>query len=443
MSLIQLAENIRTHHVTSEAYVTACNARIDRDDPRILAWAWHDHRQALDAARLADRRGLEAASRLPLDGVPIAIKDIIDTAGMPTEIGSPIHRGRVPDRDAFVVERLKQLGAVIMGKTVTTEFAWSNPGKTHNPWNANHTPGGSSSGSAAAVAAGFVPAALGTQTMGSIIRPAAFCGVVGFKPSYGLISRRGIHPFANTLDHVGTFAHHVDDAGFLAHLLMGYDANDASCVATGGFVPGNFSIPNLKRPPRLALMRTPAWPLADDEQKNRLYASADTLRHSGAMVDELTLPAEFDGALPAAQTIMRSEAALIFAPLRKAHPDKVSKAIDDVVVTGQAFSAYEYLSAMRLRAALRAQLLKVMQGYDAIITPPATGEAPEGLAATGNPAFCAIWSLLGVPAINIPVALGAKGLPLGLQIVGGYRDDQKMLSVARWCEARLEFTHRC
>ena len=174
MSLIQLADNIRTHHVTSEAYVRACNARIARDDGHIQAWAWHDPRQALDAARLADQRGLGAASRLPLDGVPIAIKDIIDTVGIPTEIGSPIYRGRVPDRDAYVVERLKQLGAIIMGKTVTTEFAWSNPGKTHNPWNANHTPGGSSSGSAAAVAAGFVPAALGTQTMGSIIRPAAF-----------------------------------------------------------------------------------------------------------------------------------------------------------------------------------------------------------------------------------------------------------------------------
>ena len=316
MSLIQLADNIRTHHVTSEAYVRACNARIARDDGHIQAWAWHDPRQALDAARLADQHGLGAPSRLPLDGVPIAIKDIIDTAGIPTEIGSPIYRGRVPDRDAYVVERLKQLGAIIMGKTVTTEFAWSNPGKTHNPWNVNHTPGGSSSGSAAAVAAGFVPAALGTQTMGSIIRPAAFCGVVGYKPSYGLISRRGIHPFANTLDHVGTFAHHVDDAGFLAYLLMGFDADDASCLTTGSFIPGKFTLPDLLRPPRLALMRTPAWSLADDAQKNCLYASADTLRHAGATVNELTLPHEFDAALPAAQTIMRSEAALIFAPLR-------------------------------------------------------------------------------------------------------------------------------
>ena len=196
MSLIELAKNIRSGRTSSEEYVAACNVRIERYDQDMQAWAWYDPRQALDAARLADKHARNAASRLPLGGVPIAIKDIIDTAGMPTEIGSPIFRGRVPDRDAFVVERLKQLGAVIMGKTVTTEFAWSYPGKTHNPWNTNHTPGGSSSGSAAVAAAGFVPAALGTQTMGSIIRPAAFCGVVGFKPSYGLISRRGIHPFA-------------------------------------------------------------------------------------------------------------------------------------------------------------------------------------------------------------------------------------------------------
>ena len=375
-----------------------------------------------------------SAPHLPLGGIPIAIKDIIDTADMPTEIGSPIYQGRMPERDAFVVERVKQLGALVMGKTVTTELAWSFPGKTKNPHNKNHTPGGSSSGSAAAVAAGFVPAALGTQTMGSIIRPAAFCGVVGYKPSYGLISRRGIHPFANTLDHVGVFTRSVWDAGFLAHLLMGYAVSDSSCVSTGGFVPGAFLIRKMSKPPRLALLRTPAWPLADAAQKNCLYENAATLRRAGAQVDEVTLPALFDAALPAAQTVMRSEASVIFAPLREKHPDKVSANIDDVVETGQALSAFEYLRALKLRMELRSALHDLLRDYDAIITPPAPGEAPEGLAATGNPAFCAMWSLLGVPAITIPVKTGPNGLPLGLQIVGNYLGDQRMLGVAAWCE---------
>ena len=213
---------LRAKHFSAEEYCAQLQRRIAERDSDISVWAHYDPRQGQGAARRSAVHASNAPSRLPLGGMPIAIKDIIDTADMPTEVGSPIYQGRVPERDAFVVERIKQLGAYVMGKTVTTEFAWSFPGKTRNPHNKNHTPGGSSSGSAAAVAAGFVPAALGTQTMGSIIRPAAFCGVVGYKPSYGLISRRGIHPFANTLDHVGVFARSVADAGFLAHLLMGF-----------------------------------------------------------------------------------------------------------------------------------------------------------------------------------------------------------------------------
>lgn len=437
LTLREALDALRNHRFSAEEYVTELQSRIAELDGDIDAWAYYDPSQALDAARRSGMPAVRAASRLPLGGTPIAIKDIIDTADMPTEIGSPIFKGRRPERDAFVVERLKQLGAVVMGKTMTTEFAWSFPGKTRNPHNKNHTPGGSSSGSAAAVAAGFVPAALGTQTMGSVIRPAAFCGVVGYKPSYGLISRRGIHPFANTLDHVGVFTRSVEDAGFLAHLLMGYDADDSSCLSTGGFVPGVFSIPNLPEQPRLALVRSPAWPLVEEAQKNCLYENAETLRRAGAQVDEIALPRLFDEALPAAQTIMRCEAALIFGPLREQHPDKVSANIDDVVKTGQAFSAHDYLKALSIRMTLRAALREVLLDYDAIITPPAPGEAPEGLSGTGNPAFCAIWSLLGVPAITIPVTTGPNGLPLGLQIVGDYLADQRLLRVANWCENHI------
>jgi Asp-tRNA(Asn)/Glu-tRNA(Gln) amidotransferase A subunit family amidase len=440
LTLREALDALRNHRFSAEEYVTELQRRIAERDGDIDAWAYYDPSQALDAARRSGMPARRAASRLPLGGIPIAIKDLIDTADMPTEIGSPIFKGRRPERDAFVVERLKQHGAIVMGKTVTTEFAWSFPGKTRNPHNKNHTPGGSSSGSAAAVAAGFVPAALGTQTMGSVIRPAAFCGVVGYKPSYGLISRRGIHPFANTLDHVGVFTRSVEDAGLLAYLLMGYDADDASCVSAGGFVPGVFSIAKLNKPPRLALVRGPAWPLVEEAQKNCLYEPAETLRRAGARVDEIALPPSFDDALPAAQTIMRCEAALIFGPLREQHPHKVSANIDDVVETGRAFSAFDYLRALKLRMELRAALHDWLHDYDAIITPPAPGEAPAGLSATGNPAFCIPWSLLGVPAIAVPVKIGPGGLPIGLQIVARYREDQKLLSVARWCEARLSFS---
>jgi Asp-tRNA(Asn)/Glu-tRNA(Gln) amidotransferase A subunit family amidase len=437
LNLLEALAGLREKQFSAEEYVTALQQRIAERDGEIEAWAHYEPRQALGAARRSDVHARKAAPHLPLGGIPIAIKDLIDTADMPTEAGSPIYKGRVPERDAYVVERVKQLGAIVMGKAVTTEFAWSFPGKTRNPHNKNHTPGGSSSGSAAAVAAGFVPAALGTQTMGSVIRPAAFCGVVGYKPSYGLISRRGIHPFANTLDHVGVFTRSVQDAGFLAQRLMGFDAGDASCVSTAGFVPGDFSIPKLNAAPRLAQVRTPAWPLADEAQKDCLYENAERLRRAGASVSEVRLPPIFDEALPAAQTIMRAEAALIFAPLRERYPDKVSANIDDVVNTGQAISACDYLKALRLRSMLRAQLSTILRRYDGIITPPAPGEAPEGLSATGNPAFCAIWSLLGAPAITIPVKAGPNGLPMGLQIVGDYLGDQRMLSVAAWCENRL------
>ena len=437
LTLHEALAALRAKQFSAQEYCSELQQRIAERDGDIEAWAHYDPRQGSSAARRFDMHVLNSAFRLPLGGMPLAVKDIIDTADMPTEIGSPIFKGRRPQRDAFVVERLKQLGAIVMGKTVTTEFAWSFPGKTCNPHNKNHTPGGSSSGSAAAVAAGFVPAALGSQTMGSVIRPAAFCGVVGFKPSYGLISRRGIHPFANTLDHVGVFARSVQDAGFLAHLLMGFDGSDASCVSTGGFVPGDFSIKKLSRPPRLAFVQTPAWPLTDKAQRNGLFESAAILRRAGARVDDVGLPASFDAALNAAQTIMRCEAATIFAPLQAQHPDKVSANIDDVVKTGQAFSAFEYLQALALRKQLRAELHDLLRDFDAIITPPAIGEAPEGLSATGNPAFCIPWSLVGVPAITIPVATGPNGLPLGMQIVGDYFADQRLLGIAAWCESRL------
>ncbi len=430
-SLAETARRIEAGELKSEAFTLALIEAIKRREAEVGAWQWFEAERALRLAREADAGGERGA----LHGIPIGIKDIIATRGIPTEVGSPAFAGRVPSEDATVVQKLRAAGAFVMGKTVTTEFAFRKPGKTRNPWNTAHTPGGSSSGSAAAVAAGFVPAALGSQTLGSIIRPAAFCGVVGFKPSYGLISRAGVFPFAASLDHIGTFTRSVADAAWLAAQLTGYDAADAASLAAPQAIAP--VIVPLARAPRLALVKTPNWDAAEAAQQASLLACAQALREAGAQVVELDLPAPFARAQDTVQTVMRCEAAQVFRPIKAAHPDKVSEHIAEVIETGQQFSAAQYLDALANGRAVREGIAQLLRGVDAIITAPAPGEAPEGLGFTGNPVFCSTWSLAGVPAVTIPVARGPRGLPLGLQIVGKSLDDMTVLSVAEWCERHL------
>jgi Asp-tRNA(Asn)/Glu-tRNA(Gln) amidotransferase A subunit family amidase len=375
----------------------------------------------------------------PLSGIPVAIKDIIATAHMPTTNGSAIYKNHVPAADAWVVERLRNLGATIFGKTVSTEFAWRQPGPTVNPWNVAHTPGGSSSGSAAAVAAGIVPLALGSQTLGSVIRPAAFNGIVGLKPSFGAIPRTGVHPLSPSLDHVGLFARRVDDVALALSLLAGSSDSDRHGEPLPCFhVDIDHGVVPLQRP-RLGVVRFEKWSRAEPEQQATFDASIQRLRDAGAVIEETEL-SEFDRAnWNAVNTILLSEAAVIYSDLVARYPDRTSDHLKRLVATGNALSAGDYLRAKALQDRWREQLFAELPGYDALVTLPAFGEAPRGLQSTGDAEYCAPWTFIGAPALTLPIAFGRNGLPLGLQIVAPYRNDHRLLCTAKWIETILAF----
>jgi Asp-tRNA(Asn)/Glu-tRNA(Gln) amidotransferase A subunit family amidase len=423
--VLELLRLFKGNDAAADQYATTCREKAKAVEPVLRAFEYFP----VDMAR---RPG-------PLSGIPVGIKDIIATADMPTTNGSPVYKDCIPPADAWVVERLRHLGATIFGKTVSTEFAWRHPGPTVNPWNRNHTPGGSSSGSAAAVAAGIVPLALGTQTLGSIIRPAAFNGVVGFKPSFGAIPRTGVHPLSPSLDHVGFFARRVDDVAFALSLLGGASDSDIHGRPVPAFqVSIERGLPPLTTP-RLAIVRFAKWSKAEPEQQRLFEAAVATLRDAGATLAELEL-AELDHAnWSAINTILASEAALIFGDLVERYPDRTSTQLKELVRTGKAHTAHEYLAAKALQERLRAALPSQLSDFDAVLTLPAFGEAPEGLGYTGDAEYCAPWTFVGAPAVSLPAGFGAKGLPLGLQIVGAYRQDYRTLRVAKWVEDVLMF----
>jgi amidase len=406
-------------------YAAACLERTRMLEPSLKAFEYLPR----DVTR---RPGL-------LSGIPVAIKDIIATSDMPTSNGSPIYRDHVPSADAWVVDRLRHLGATIFGKTVSTEFAWRHPGSTVNPWNPAHTPGGSSSGSAAAVAAGLVPLALGTQTLGSVIRPAAFNGVVGFKPSFGAIPRMGVHPLSPSLDHVGFFARRVDDVAYALSLLRGTNDDDLHGRPLPAFeISLQHGLPAMERP-RLAVVRFSKWSQAEPEQQKVFDDAVATLREAGAVLEELELSEIDQTNWDTIQIILSSEAALIFGDLVERFPDRTSDHLKSLVQTGKAKSAPEYLAAKALQKTLLAKFTGWISGFDAVLTLPAFGEAPAGLAYTGDAEYCAPWTLLGVPAISLPAGFGKHGLPLGLQTVGAYRQDYSLLRVTKWVESALKF----
>ena len=423
--VLELLRLFKCDAAAADRYATTCREKAKTIEPVLRAFEY----LPVDVARKPG----------PLSGIPVGIKDIIATADMPTTNGSPVYKDCIPDADAWVVERLRNLGATIFGKTVSTEFAWRHPGPTVNPWNPKHTPGGSSSGSAAAVAAGVIPLALGTQTLGSVIRPAAFNGVVGLKPSYGAIPRTGVHPLSPSLDHVGFFARRVDDVAYALSLLGGSSDSDVHGRPLPAFqVSVEQGLPPLAAP-RLAVVRFAKWSKAEREQQQLFDTAVATLHDAGAIVAELELP-ELDHAnWGTINTILASEAALIFGDLVERFPDRTSDRLKELVRTGKAHSAYDYLAAKARQEKLRSAFSSQMSGFDAVLTLPAFGEAPEGLGYTGDAEYCAPWTLLGVPAVSLPAGFGKNHLPLGLQIVGAYREDYRMLRVAKWIEGVLMF----
>ncbi len=330
-------------------------------------------------------------------------------------------------RDSTVARRLRAAGAVILGKTVTTEFAYYHPGKTRNPHNPAHTPGGSSQGSAAAVAAGMVPLALGSQTNGSVIRPASFCGTVGFKPSFGSIPRTGVLRVAGSLDHVGVFARSIEDAA-LAEVLMGSDGHDGDArVSPGPLLATVLSAPPVT--PSLALVRTPYWDRALPETRAAFGELSEAL---GDAADAVDLPGPFAGAAGWVTNIMAAEMARNLGHYVDRDPGQTSDKIRDLVAAGRKLPAPDYLMARDMRGVLRSALDPIFDRFDAILTPAAPGEAPEGLSATGDPIFCGLWTLCGLPAVTLPLLSGPKGLPMGVQLVGAHGQDARLLRTARW-----------
>jgi Asp-tRNA(Asn)/Glu-tRNA(Gln) amidotransferase A subunit family amidase len=436
LSAAEAARLIRDGVISSAQLVEACLARVRETDGRVQAWAFLDSDHALAQARAADEWRLEGQVTGPLHGVPVGVKDIFDTADMPTENGSVLQAGRTPSRDATVISMLRAAGAVILGKTVTTEYATANPGKTRNPHNAEHTPGGSSSGSAAAVAAAMVPLALGSQTNGSTIRPASFCGVYGFKPTHGLISRHGMLALSRTLDHVGLFARTVEDLALLAGQLGGYDQRDPDTRPRARLPFAEVAAEEPPLPPMFALVKTPHWPGADDDTK---AAFAELIEHLGERVEEVELLPSAADAWEWHRTIMEAEMAANLEREWKKGRDRLSEPLQAQLERGRAVRALDYQRAgARIRPLYEsfAQLFQLR--FDAILTPAAPGTAPKGLASTGDPSFCTLWTLCGMPAVSLPLMQGTNGLPLGVQLVGPRDGDARLLRTARWLATRVQ-----
>ncbi|MGH2492795.1 MAG: amidase [Candidatus Limnocylindria bacterium] len=420
--LVGLAEALEAGALTSRALVERAVRRYAETEPQIHAFAWLDARRAHRLAAASDERRRSSGAAGPLEGIPIGVKDIFDTAGIPTENGSALFAGRVPDRTCVAVQAAEAAGAIVLGKTVTAELAFMTPNQTLNPWDPSRTPGGSSMGSAAAVAAGVVPAAIGSQTNGSVIRPAAFCGVVGFKPTVGRIPNEGVFEFSRTLDHVGVFARSVRSAGLLAAILAGETERAPHA--------------DHDQTPRFAALRTSEWEHASDDMRERFQADVDALALVGGPVEWPKPPAGLDDAPRILRTVMLYEAGQAVLPKVARRPEIVSAFAREQLAEGARIDHRVYAEALAARDRLVAAFLDWASGYDAILTPPAIGEAPTP-ETTGDPRFCSRWSLVGAPAITIPTGLGPKRLPLGLQLVGAPGDDERLLAAAAWAEAML------
>jgi Asp-tRNA(Asn)/Glu-tRNA(Gln) amidotransferase A subunit family amidase len=429
LSAVEAAEAIRDGRITSEELVGACLDRIAAIDEQIGAWAFLDPDYALEQARAADLAQQAGQPLGPLHGIPVGVKDIFDTRDMPTEDGTVLHAGRQPKEDATAVSLLRKAGAVILGKTVTTELAVFAPAMTRNPHDPGRTPGGSSSGSAAAVASFMAPLAIGTQTGGSTIRPASYCGVYGYKPSHGLIPRHRVLQQSRPLDQVGVFSRTIEDAALIAQQIMDFDDRDPDTrlMARPRLIETAAEQPPVE--PRLAFVRTPVW---DEAEKDTKEGFAELVGHLGENVDEVELPEIFNDAVETHRTIMEADLARSFEQEYTRGRDKLSSVLREMIERGQKITAVDYNNAVGRIPVLNRSLDKLFDWHDAIVTPATTGVAPVGLESTGSPIFCVIWTLCGMPAISLPILEGESGLPMGVQLVGPKGDDARLLRTARW-----------
>lgn len=408
--------------ITAEALLAACLDRIRALDGELKAWTHVDDAGARATARERDAEIRAGRPRGPLHGVPIGIKDIFDVAGMPTTGGARPWAHRRVTEDATSVARLRAAGAVIVGKTATTEFAYRDPAPTRNPWNPRHTPGGSSAGSGAAVAARMVPLANGSQTVGSVLRPAAYNGVVGLKPTHGLVPVDGVIPLAWSLDHVGVLARSVDDAALMLSSLAGADYDAAA-----------------GRPPRIGVA-TELIARAEPDLADHLRAAADAFRKAGATLVEVTLPSSFGALHAAGLAVLEAEAAAYHEEGFRQHAGEFGKEMRACVEAGLRATARDYVKANRARLRFRAEAMPILAAHDALLSPTAPSPAPAGLGSTGDGSLCAPWTYAGVPSISLPSGLAASGLPFALQLTATAGNEQALLRTAAWCEGVLRFS---
>jgi aspartyl-tRNA(Asn)/glutamyl-tRNA(Gln) amidotransferase subunit A len=431
LTVADAARVIASRETSSEALTSALIARIDRLDGELRAWVSVDAERALAEARARD--GAPAAARGPLHGVPLGVKDIFDVAGSPTKAAFGPFADRVASEDSTAVARLRAAGAVILGKTVTTQFAYMDPPPTRNPWSAAHTPGGSSSGSGAAVGARMVPGALGSQTGGSVLRPAAYCGIVGLKPSYGRVSRKGVLPLAWTLDHPGVLCRTVEDAALLLGAIAGPDASDPGCSTRPA--DDYAAVLSDARRPRL-LVLDDFLGRAQPEARASFERTVQLLADAGATIARGAFPSRAETLISTHAIVMQAETASVHRRILAEHADAYAPRIRAYAEVGMSIPAVDYVDAQRLRRRLRAEARQLLGRADCLLLPTVSGPSPAP-DTTGDPTFQGPFSLLGLPAITVPSALTADGRPLGLQLVGRDFGEAALLRAAAWCERAL------
>ena len=438
LSAAEAAAAIRGGRLTAAELMESLLARSAALEPSLRVWVTLDQAAAMAAARRADdemRRGGPAG---PLHGVPVGVKDIYNTSDMKTTSGSPMYADYQPDFDSTAVALLRRGGAIVMGKTVTTEFACADPSPTRNPWNAAHTPGGSSSGSAAGVAARMFQAALGSQTAGSVVRPASYNGVVGMKPTFGLVSRYGVTPVSWSLDTMGFFCRTVEDAALLLSCLAVHDPNDSASVPTSARAPSE-PAEGEPAPPRIGTMRRFFYDKAEPEVRSATDEAIGKLSAAGAAVEDISVETGYDDLLAAHRMVMAVEAAAVHERRFAARADEYGPRVRGLIESGMLAPAVTYVQAQRVREKFRREMARAVEGFDAVLGPTTPAAAPRDLTTTGNPVFQVPWTSCGFPAITLPCGLSESGLPLGVQLAAGPLRESRLLSAAGWCERVLGF----
>ena len=436
LTIATAAERLRTQQLSPVTLVQSCLDRLEQLEPQLHAWVTVDREGALATARQYETEINNGHYRGPLHGIPLGLKDIFFTAGMKTTMGSSIYANYVPDYDATAVRLLKEAGAIVLGKAQTTEFAALAPSPTRNPWNLEHTPGGSSSGSAAAVAAQMCCGALGSQTYGSTIRPAAYCGCVGLKPTFGRISAYGVYPLSGSLDHVGIFSRTVADMALLLQVLAGEDANDPMSAAQ----PVPHYAAALTQPPRIGLVREFFLEKADAETRQHVTGVVNQLTQAGAQLTEVSLPESFKGAPEAHFNMMFVESAYSHSGVYDQYKEQYSPQMQDLIEKGRKVSGVEYMETQRHQHTFRNEMDALCRTVDALLTPATPAPAPAGFKTTGDPTFNGPATFAGLPSLGLPSGLSQTGLPLSIQLMGAAFAEEKLLAVGAWCEQVLAFS---